>query len=253
MIRRRLAGIPSPLLLVWLAASSVPGQPTPNTVASGMSPVLAVLFKDYEAFTARAEVELTGPRFEDAMIMPMKFYYLKGDTRTELDMGDVIGPSVDESLAHTLQQIGMHEVVTILQAQRGQTVVLYPRRKAYVLMPNPSANEQGQPRPALIRKTKLGEETVLGMTCTKSRVTFVEGPGRNDTVHVWEAERLRQFPVQIEMKQTDGAMTVRYRDVSFEDPGPERFEIPEGFQKHDGAPSILQEATRELLKPDAKP
>ena len=253
MIRRRLFWMLWPLLLICLMAFSVPGQSAPNTAASGMAPVLAVLLKDYEAFTARAEVELTGPRFEDAMIMPMKFYYLKGDTRTELDMGDVKGPSVDESLAHTLRQIGMHEVVTILQAQRGQTVVLYPRRKAYVLMPNPSVSGQGQPRPALTRKTKLGDETVLGMNCTKSRVTFVEGPGVNFTVHVWEAARLRQFPVQIEMKQTDETMTVRYRDVSFEDPGSERFEIPEGFQKHDGAPSILQEATRELLGTDAKP
>jgi hypothetical protein len=160
---------------------------------------------------------------------------------------------VDESLSYTLKQIGMNRVITILRPDDRQTVILYPKRRAYVSLPESSDQEKARAQSARTRKTKQGQEIILGMTCTKSQITFIEEPEQESTVLVWEAGRLRNFPVQIEMKQAGGTMTVRYRDVSFEAPDKVQFEIPDEYQKHAGVQSILEEATQELLKSPPKP
>ena len=251
MIRRH--PISALAVLAVTLICSTHAQQNPGIATAGMSPVLALLFKDFEAFSATAEVTLSGPTAAESMTMTMHLHYLNGGMRTELDMSDVRGPTVDESMAYTLKQIGMNRVITILQPDDRQNVVLYPSRKAYVSLPESSDQEKARARSAQTRKTKQGQEIILGMTCTKSRISFVENPEQDLTVLVWEANRLRNFPVQIEMNQAGGAMTVRYRDVVFEAPAKDQFEIPTGYRKHPGVQSILEEATQELLKPLPKP
>jgi hypothetical protein len=236
------------LILTWLWLVPLLPAQTPGTTPQGLNPILAELFGDNREFFAQAQVRVIGRTKADSLSMPMKFCFLHGNMRAELDMSRVQSERLAPNLVETLQQIGMDQIVTLMRTNHQSTLVLYPVLKAYVEIPEPTSPESTRLHSPEIKRTKIGRETVDGHVCEKVKVVVGSSAGPAGEAYVWEAVDLRSFPVQIQMKQADQTMIVRYHAIQFEKPDVSQFAAPTNFSRFAGVDEVMQSAAQKLLK-----
>jgi len=83
-----------------------------------------------------------------------------------------------------------------------------------------------------LQKTPLGKETIDGHPCIKNRVIMADAKGQLGEAVVWNATDMKEFPVQMQMKDKDTTVVMRYTEVRMSKPDAKQFVAPATFTKH---------------------
>ncbi len=178
---------------------------------------------------------------------PMKFSLLDGKMRGDLDVTKLKAKELPALAATAAGSVGMDRVITLVRPDKKESYLLYPRFQACVVAPLDDEDLVALKKPAKLEKTPLARETLDGQRCIKTRIVVTDSDGRQHVATVWEADDLKNFPIQIQT--VDGADTIlmRFRQVKFERPAAKDFDLPAGTARYDDPKDLTQAVMKKLL------
>jgi len=230
-----------PLYTVLAALSCATAQAQlPGSSPAGVSAGLAKLFKEFGGFSAKAEVqELDGAKNQTTLV-PMEFSLLETRIRAAIDMSQVKSQSISPDEAAQLRQMGLAQVVTIIRPDKKLVYVIYPDQKSAISVPLPKEDSDASEKEAKIDKTALGKETIDGHACTKNNVIVSNDQGKMLEAVTWEAADLKNFPIQIQTRDSGKTTIVHYRDVRLEKPALTQFDPPKEYVMYKDMMELMQ-------------
>ena len=80
-----------------------------------------------------------------------------------------------------------------------------------------------------LEKTPLGKETLDGHTCVKNKVIVRNNQGPVLEAVTWNAADLKDFPIQIEMKEKETRCACASPQVRFAKPDAKQFDLPASY------------------------
>ncbi len=92
----------------------------------------------------------------------------------------------------------------------------------------------------------LGRERMQGFDCEKRLVAVAPENGEAQSFVVWNAIRLRNFPVRIERKKGGPALQISFSEIRFERPDDSLFASPSGYQHYESLNAMTEEMTRRV-------
>lgn len=237
-------------LLVLLAVggqTSLHAQVTAG-VSAGLNAALVRLFGEHKAFRAQLQIRMVDAQGSETLNAPMKFALLNGKMRGDLDVTKLKSKDLPALAASAAKSVGMEQVVTLVRPDRQETYLLYPRFKACVVAPIDPEDVAALKKSARIQKTLLGRETFDGHPCLKHKVVVTEPDGRQHEATVWHATDLGSFPLRIQTVDGTDTLTLHFRQVKFQSPAAEEFELPAGTAKYDDPQELSKAVMAKLLK-----
>lgn len=222
--------------------AQMPGPAQPR-----ISAAMTKLFGDVAAFSAKAEMRMKTKSGGDSMTLFMDFALLDGKVRTDIDMSQTKSKDMPAEAGAMMKQMGMDKMVNIVRPDQKTLLMIFPGLRAYTEMPLPKEDIEVSESKVKVQKEKLGQETIEGHPCEKSKVTMTSEKGRKHEALIWQATDLKDFPIQMEMVE-DGSTTVMlYRDIKLAKPEAQLFEAPAGFSKHASMQSMMQGAMMRMM------
>jgi hypothetical protein len=236
--------IPLFVILTALAILPARAQFSPGSGMGGpagpqLSGSLAKLFGDNAAFTAAMVVEVKDPQTGE-MSIPGKIAFAEGKSRFEMDLTKMQGGKIPPEVAAQMKGMGMDSVVMVSRPDKKTTYMIYPGLKAYVEMALEDSSA-ASPSDFKMEKTELGKETVDGQPTVKNRVVLTDKTGKRQTATVWNATKLKDFPIKIEHTESGQPVILRFQEVKFAKPEARNFDPPAGFARHEDMMALLQE------------
>ncbi|HTR42595.1 MAG TPA: hypothetical protein VMH87_13360 [Pseudomonadales bacterium] len=196
------------------------------------------LFKANPVFSATMQTTINGP--QGAMNVTSTMTYDHGNSRSEMNMANVSGPNLPPNAAAQMKALGMDVVVTIATVAKTNVYTIYPNLKAYVSNELPPEASATTSKPD-IQITKLGNDTVAGHPCVKSKVVVTEN-GQPHEFTTWNATDLKNFPVQISISEQGVSATMTYQNISFGPVSASQFRPPTGYKVYESIPQLMQAA-----------
>lgn len=237
------------LLSLFLVTAAVFAQPkmggAPGSPAGGVDAAMAKLFGATAAFSATAEIVVTG-RGNDATMTAL-MAMLDGNVRTELDMTKMKSAQLPPNAAQSMAQMGMGKIVTIALAKENKVLMIYPGLEAYVDMPTDKLAAEAAGKEPKIEKTAMGEETIDGRKTTKNKVVVTDAANRQQTFFTWNAPDLKDFPVRIQMQEDGSTVVITYRDIKTDKPDKALFTVPDTYTKHANYMALMQAAAMRMM------
>lgn len=224
-----------------LAQSGAPGQ------TSGMDFALLKLFGGHAAFTAKADIEVSGGAGPGDMSMTANLAVLDGKMRTEVDMTQLKSKEMPPQAMEQMKQMGMDRVVNITLAADRKMLIIFPNMKSYITMPIPDKSAKILSDKGELEKTELGKETVDGHPCVKNKILILGEDGAKHAFTVWNATDLKDFPVRFESRENGGTVRGAYRDIQFVKPAAKLFEAPAGFKAYAGMQEMMMSVMQQMM------
>jgi hypothetical protein len=187
------------------------------------------LFAAYPAWTAKVEVQVFGAAGKETVRMPVDWAVLDGKVRLDVDMEQMTSPDVPASTIAGWKQAGMSRVVSVFRPDKKATYVLYPGVQTYLNLPLAKADAEALEKGLKVEKSALGKETVAGHACVKNKVLVKGDKGPVLEATVWNAADLKDFPVQVEMKEKQSAVRMRLTQVRFVKTEAGQFDVPANY------------------------
>ena len=199
------------------------GSPT------GINAAFVKLFGAVNSFTAKVETQVFDPSQKEIVRMPMDLAALDGKVRLEINLAQV--QSRDFSCQHPrqLKQAGMDRVVSVFRPDKKATYIIYPGVQSYLIIPLAKGEAEALEKGLKLNKSALGNETIDGHPCVKNKVTVRNDKGPVLEAVTWNAADLKDFPLQIQMKQKDNKVLMRFSQVSFVRPDAKQFDLPSNY------------------------
>ena len=226
------------LTLVVFAAAAV-AQNAPQT---GINAAMIKMFGDIKAFNAKADVRVLDKDSKETSSMPMTMALRDGKLRAEMDLSEAKMTGVPPEALPMLKQAGMDKMVSLVQPDKKMTTLIYPNIQSYVEMPVAEEEVSGT-----VETKDLGEEKIGTHTCKKVKLTSTDAKGKTQEALVWQAKDLKNFPVQMEMKQKANTVVVKFQDPKLEAPPAAQFELPAGYSKYPSFQALLQAAMMKMF------
>ena len=88
----------------------------------------------------------------------------------------------------------------------------------------------------------MGKETFGGQDCAKNQVKVTGPDGKKFEATVWNATRLKNFPIRIRSREGGVPFTLNFKDIKFEKPAAALFESPASFTKYEDPNSLMRSA-----------
>jgi hypothetical protein len=215
-------GIRLILLTVFFKSLTALGQMPDGGVNSAM----IKLFGENAAFTAQAEVRVLNSNRVVWLQMPGVFAAADTKLRVDVDMNLIRSASITPAM---IKQLGLDRITSVIRPDKKTTYLIYPGKKSFVSMP--LSPEDAQVAAQKLEKKPLAKETIDGHACVKNLSTVKSSKG---TVLVqattWNAPDLKDFPIQIEIKEGGNTSVMHFQNVNLSKPAPALFEVPAGFR-----------------------
>lgn len=217
------------LFIAVLVASIVPVfAQLDGPSSTGVSASLIRLFGTNNAFTAQAEVQLLGKDNKELINTPMTFTLLGNKIHVEVDMARMRNKLQPDALAR-VKPLGLDNVVSIIRPEKRTTLITFPKLRAFVKLEMPASEAEAFLTPAKIERKDIGKEKMDSHPCVKQRVVISDDAGHKSEATVWTATDLRNFPVCVATKESEGTVVVRFRQIQFTRAETNKFEPPAGF------------------------
>jgi hypothetical protein len=227
--------------LVLLAGFGTPAQ-TVGPRAPGMSATMIQLFGDITAFTAKAEVQLLDSSQKEIISAPLDFALLDKKIRVEVDVSQMKGPDLSPEVVDWLKQKGMVQVVSILGPDK--TYVIYPARKIMLCTTSPPDAAAAAAKSAKLAQTVEGKETLDGHPCVRKRALLTGEKGQPMEAVTWNATDLKDFPIQVQIREKESTSFVRFKQVRLARPDAKQFEPPVGYTQYNDEDQLVQALTK---------
>lgn len=196
--------------------------------STGVSASLIRLFGTNNAFTAQAEVQLLGKDNKELINTPMTFTLLGNKIRVEVDMARMRNKVQPDALAR-VKPIGLDSVVSIIRPEKRTTLITFPKLRAFVKLEMPTSEAEAFLTRAKIERKVIGKEKMEGHPCVKQQVVITDDAGHKSEATVWTATNLRDFPVCVATKESEGTVVMRFRQIQFTRAETNMFEPPAGY------------------------
>jgi len=193
---------------------------------AGLNGAMLKLFGNTTAFTSKSQVRMLDKADKETMSLPLDFALLEGKIRLDLDLAQIKSKDLTPEVIAPFKQMNMTKMATVVRTDKKQTLVIYPGLQAYAEMPMSSEEKADWESSYKVEKTLLGKETFDGHPCEKNRVVLIDGKGARQEALVWNATDLKDFPVQIQLKQPDATVVMQFRDLRLARPDAKQFEAP---------------------------
>jgi hypothetical protein len=216
----------SALLAVGLAVSPVLAQPPGMGGGTpGVSPALLKMFGNNKTFTAKVATTIDGGR--QTISMDMNIALLEGKMRAEMDYSEAKG--IPAAGLARMKQMGMEKVVNIERPDTKMSLVVFPAMQAFSETPYDPARAKAATADVKIEKTVVGSETLDGHPCKRNKLVITGENGEKHEAMTWNAQDLKDFPVQIEMNENSQTIKMHFTNIKLDKPDAKLFEAPEGF------------------------
>lgn len=235
------------LCVVAFSLLAAQGHAQISANQTGMNAAVLKLFGNATAFSSKSSVQMLDKTDKETMSLPLDFALLEGKIRLDLDLTKIKSKDFTPEMLAPFKQMNMTKVATVMRTDKKQTLVIYPGLQAYAEMPMSPEEKADWDSTYKLEKTALGKETFDGHPCEKNRVVMIDGKGGRQEAFVWNATDLKDFPVQIKLKQSDATVVMQFKDVQFARPADKQFEAPAGYTKHDSVEKLMQAAMMKML------
>jgi len=222
------------------AAAQVPGA----TGAPGMTSALAHLFGTNSAFTAKAEVRVLDSAQNEMTAMPMDFAMLDKKIRIDIDLTQAKSQNMPPGMADALKRMGMAQVVSIIRPDKKMMFVAYPDQKLAVSQAWSAEEADAAQQTPKITRTAMGQESLDGHACEKNKVVLTDAKGGTVEATTWNAQDLKDFPVQIQTSEGGTTAFIHFKGVQLVKPDSAQFDVPAGYTVY----KSMQEAQDAIIK-----
>lgn len=239
------------IITLALIAASLLSAPLLQAQAPGGkgSPMNAAMMKmlgKNTNFTATASVKMLD-KSQGETTMDLSMAILDGKMRSEIDMAKMKGKMMSPEMVAQMQQMGMDKTVYIVRPDQNVTYAVYPGMKSYLRMPIPKADQDALTKPSKVTTTNLGKETVDGHPCVKNKMVVTDEKGQTQDALVWNATDMKDFPIQMQMKEGSSTVTMLFKNVQFAKPDAKQFEPPTDYAKFDNMQQLQQAMMQRML------
>ncbi len=201
--------------------------------AQGVNAAFIKLFGPHTNFTAKVDVQVLDKAGKDWLRLPGKIAALEEKLRFDVDMGRAVSKELPEFAINSLKQSGMNEVISIVRPDRKATFLIYPGAQSYLNLPLSADDAAAMQKGYKVETASSARETLQGKERVRSNVVVREAAGNAVlTATTWTAPELKNFPVQIETKQDNMTIILRFADLQLLKPAASQFELPAGFTEY---------------------
>jgi hypothetical protein len=220
----------------------------PGNNAGPMNTAMLKLFGKNTNFIARTEVRMLDKTQKETMSATLPMSMLGGKMRTEIDMAQMKGALLSPQVVAQMKQMGADKTISIVRPDKQATYLVYPSLKAYVQMPLSEADKQALLKEPKLEKTALGKETIDGHPCAKNKIVIKDDKGLAQEAIVWTATDLKDFPIQIQTKESDATVLMKLRDVQFAKPDAKQFDLPADYAKYESMQQLQQVMMQKMMQ-----
>lgn len=161
--------------------------------------------------------------------MPMDWASLEGKVRLEINLEQMTNKDLPAGTVASLKQLGMTRIISVFRPDKKTTYVIYPGIQSYQNMPLSPSEAAVSEKALKLEKSALGRETIDGHACVKNKVIVAGDKGSVLEAVTWNAADLKDFPIQIEMKEKKNNVRLRFSQVRFAKPDTKQFEVPANY------------------------
>ena len=236
-------------LIAFLFVSSSPflQAQLPGGGSTPMNSAMLKMFGKNTNFTAKAEVRMLDDSKNETMSLSFTMALHSGKMRAEMDMAQIKNAMMTPQLVEQMKQMGADRTIYVVRPDLKANYVIYPSLKAYAQIPMSEVEQQALGKEPKIQKTPLGKETIDGHPCVKSKVVVTDEKGQTQEATVWDATDLKDFVVQMQMKESGADVIMKFKDVQFGKATAKEFEPPAGYTKYPGMEQIQQLMMQKMI------
>ncbi len=250
--------------LAWaVLAAGVAGSVPAQAQATGAMPLtgqsagfysaITKLFGNTTGFSAKAEMTAKEKSGAEIVRLTMGFAVLDGKIRMDIDLDSVKSAGMTASEKDRMRKMGMGQVTMVIRPDKQATLLIYPSLKSYVETPMTEEDKMAYSQAPKIEKTVIGNEKIDGHPCVKNKLVITEPSGKVHVGSGWMATDLKEFPLQTQFAELDTEVLMRYRNVQFTRPEPDRFDPPAGYARFNDVQQFIQFIMEKMKGGSAKP
>jgi len=218
------------LLAVFLQSMSALAQVPDSAVSSAM----IKLFGD-NSFTAQANLRVMNSNRVVWLEMPAAFASGDYKLRLDVDVKLIKSASIPQAMIGMAVQMGKDRVSAVIRPDKKMKYNIYPGTKTYDTMALTAADTEIATQK--LEKKALGKETMDNHPVVRNLSTVRSSRGAVLLqATTWNATDMKDFPLQIELKENGFSTIMHFMNVNLVKPDPRIFDIPAGY-KEEGAPA----------------
>jgi hypothetical protein len=217
------------LSLVGLGGSAAVAQAPSAGAPTSINTAFVKLFGTAGAFTAKVEAQVLDQSQKETVRMPMDFAFLDGKVRLEINVAQMQGKDLPASTIAGLKERGMDRVISVFRPDKKATYVMYPGIQSYANIPFTKGEAAVSETSLKLEKNALGNETIAGHACVKNKAVVKNGQAPVFEAVTWNAADLKDFPLQIEIKDKQSTVRMLFTQVRFTKPDAKQFDPPANY------------------------
>jgi hypothetical protein len=219
------------LLVVLLSGSAAVAQKPSTGTPTAINTAFVKLFGTVGAFTAKVDTQVLDPYQTETVRLLMDFAAFEGKVRIEINLAQMQSKDLPPSKVAELKQAGMDRIISLFRPDKKVTYIVYPGIQSYLSLPLAKEDTDAFEKGLKLEKTALGKETFDGHECVKNNVVVKDDKGQVLQAVTWSAADLKNFPLQIEMKEKVNTVRMHFTQLRFTKPDPQQFNVPAAYSQ----------------------
>jgi hypothetical protein len=147
----------------------------------------------------------------------------------EISLAQMQSKDLPPSKVAELKESGMERIISLFRPDKKVTYIVYPGIQSYVIIPLAKEDTEAFEKGLKLDKTALGKETLDGHDCVKNKVVVSDTKVPVLQAVTWNAADLKDFPVQIEMKEKGNTLRMHFTQIQITKPDPKQFDVPPAY------------------------
>jgi hypothetical protein len=199
--------------------------------ASELNILIFKLFGEHDNFAVDSEFQVLDPKQRKLiMTMTLGIAVSGGKMRADADMNSAKGVAITADDIRQLKATGEDRVISIIRTDKNLITMIYPNKKSYTETPLPKDYSSVTKLPKF-QKTPIATVTMDGHKCVKKKVVLTDDKGAKQEMITWEAEDLKNFPLQVQLTDNGQEMIIHNRNIRFGKIDTVHFDVPATFTK----------------------
>ena len=223
------ARIPVALFLVLLSGSAAVAQAPSTGTPTAINTAFVKLFGAVGPFTAKVDTQVLDPYQKEVVRLLMDFASFEGKVRIEINLAQMQSKDLPPSKVAELKESGMDRIISLFRPDKKVTYVIYPGIQSYQTLPLAKEDTDAFEKGLKLEKTALGKEALDGHDCVKYKVVVKDTNGPVLQAVTWNAADLKDFPLQIEMKEKINTVRMHFTQLRLTKPDPQQFNVPAAY------------------------
>jgi hypothetical protein len=221
--------LPLALLAALLCASTAVAQAPATATPTSINTAFVKLFGAVGAFTAKVDTQVIDAYQQQKVRLIMDFAVSEGKVRIEISLAQMQSKDLPPSKVTELKESGMERIISLFRPDKKVTYIVYPGTQSYLSMPLAKEDIDAFEKGLKLEKSPLGKESMDGHDCVKNKVVVSDAKGPILQAVTWNAADLKDFPLQIEMKEKGNTVRMHFTQLQFTKPDPQQFDVPPAY------------------------